>query len=1190
MYPRALPWAGMLRPFGASLVKNIPQAPYHGTKQVLWITIILFLFTIPCQARDFRHLSVEQGLSQSSVYSIAQDAQGFMWFATQNGLNRFDGYRFVQYPHSLPSNEIQALLVDSNGQLWVGHGQGLSRYDSQQARFIHVDKTWGAVWSVYEDSRAGLWAATQNQGLFWRQKNSQQWQNFRHQEDDPNSLSSNAIWPLVEDAQGHLWVGTDGDGLNLLQQQPDGAWHIERHQLAKDLENSAFITSLHRDSRDNIWVGSAAGLFLLEQNSNAPSFKHYQQQPNNSNSLSHNLVWHISEDASGFLWIATDGGGLNRFDPQYQRFEHFRQHKAEPESLSNDHVLVSFFDKQGNLWVGTDGGGINLSYASQTLFEHEHHKWQQPDNSLSHNVVLALLKDRNGALWVGTDGGGLNRYSPDRQHVTHYRHQAKQPQSLANDSVHALLEDTQGRLWVGTYGGVLHQAQWQADGSLHWQRYFEDDNVNIINAILEDAQGKLWVGRRDGLLHFEPDTGQFKQYVHDPKQPQSLSHDFVYALYQDSSGEIWAATHKGLNRLVIDAQGQVSFEHFLADKAIFTLAESNAELWLGSDTLLKQADGKPHPHFHGQDISAMLTDSKGDLWISARNGLFQFNPSNNKVLGYDVRDGLQSSEFKLSAAHHGADGEMFFGGINGFNSFYPQRLPPKPQTAPLQLTGFKLFNQDIGIGDVLPKSINQLEQIKLDYQQSFFSFEFALLNFKTTDNNHYRYRLQGFDPDWREVGNKNYADYTNVPPGQYQFHFAGSANQRQWSAQQIRVHIAPPPWKTPRAYVAYVLLALLLLWLLLNWWQGRKRAQQRLFDALQEKISALEESKEKSRYLATASHELRQPLHALKLQTTLLLQRLNDAPAPQRKLAVQVDKVAAEINHLIGTLLDLSRLNAGVVKVNRQDFPLQPLLQSVYKEFLPQAEAKNLSLEVSTEQAVLVHSDLVLLTRILRNLLDNAINNTAHGRIELIAETREQGLYLRVKDTGSGISPAHRETIFQAFQQIGKERGKHGLGLGLSIVKQLCELLGHELSLESTLHQGSCFSLCLAYQAEEIQESPPEPFEFSGHVLVVDDEAEILETSTEILEDWGYAVTAVQSIAAVEQLLQQGEQFDVVISDYHLQSAETGLDVIKMVREHQGKAIPALIISGDKVVLENKLDVRVLLKPVDPRVLYESLK
>ena len=764
------------------------------------------------------HLNTTDGLSHDIARCIIQDYLGFIWIGTQGGLDRFDGNSFVSFHHlrsqpdSLSNDTINVLYESAQGELWIGTVSGLDRLAADRKSFVHYGEIYESVNAILEDSQGIMWIGTAGSGLYRYDRTSGSFRQYLNDPADESSLSDNHINALIEDEQGQLWIGTEYGGLNVYDRTQDrfAAFHhassdpfslpnervtallidpngvlwvgtgnlqdekrgglvtynpLQKRFFPQNLVLSNLqVTSLMMDPKGTLWVGSQNGLFAYDPLSK--NITPFQHNPLDPSSLSENKITYLFVDDSGILWIATDGGGINKYAPAKDRFHRYQADPLTPNSIQNAAVGAVLKDHAGTLWIGYHNNGLDHYDRSIGKIRHYIHDENDP-HSLNHNHVTALFEDHNHNLWIGT-ARGLDRFDPKNDAFIHYYSDENNPRSIAAGAVKVIYEDRAHQIWIAT----------EEPGTLNsfdpltglFTRYVHDSDLPTsmidtygIRALIQDKKEDLWLGTYSGLVHFDLQSGIFTQYRHDPADPSSLSNDFVWSLYQGQDGRLWVGTHAGLN----------AFDPSTKEFTVYTVE-----------------DGLPD-----DSIVSILGDQQDNLWLGTMGkGISVFNPYMKTFKNYDISDGLQGNSFIIGSASQSPDGEMFFGGIDGFNAFYPQDIHENPHIPPVVLTAFRKFDQVIGF----EKDINDLEEIRLSYQDTFFAFEFAALDYTDSSKNQYAYRLEGFDKEWIDNGNRHYASYTNIPPGKYVFRVKGSNNDGVWNEQgaAINIIITPPFWQT----------------------------------------------------------------------------------------------------------------------------------------------------------------------------------------------------------------------------------------------------------------------------------------------------------------------------------------------------------------------------------------------------------
>ncbi|MCP4150772.1 MAG: diguanylate cyclase, partial [bacterium] len=811
----------------------------------------------------FSHIKVSDGLSQSSVQTILQDRNGFMWFGTQDGLNKYDGYTFTVYrrapdnPASLVDNDVLSLCEDRSGTLWVGTRNGLSAFNHQQETFTSFrrkkkKKNWllsNEIAVIFEDSSATLWLGTNNGGLCKVERNKSgktQFISYKHEKKNPQSLACDTIWAIYEAPfePGVLWVGTH-EGLSRLSHDKDGNVVFDNYyhdpKAPGSLSNNCVVAILE-DRKGTLWIGSdGGGLDSFDRNSK--KFTHYANRPEDPGSISSSKVWHIFEDLEGTLWLGTYGGGLNRFDLASQRFVHYKNDPQDHSSLARNEIWTIYQDRSGVIWVGTDIG-ISKFLPSADRFHHYRRDTNDP-GSLKDNDIWALSETRKGTLWVGTGSGlfRLDKSKPGQEVFVHYKANPDAANSLPSNEIQAMCESQleAETLWIGTYGG-LSRLKLKPNGKTVITNFtHEKGNPNSlihdqIYCLLEDRSHDLWIGTYAGLSRLKQENGTvtFLNYKYEMKKKNGLVYSETQALYQDRSDSLWIGTSGGLSRMYTDPRGKTKFNNYryspkkpgsLCSDNISAIYEDSAGvLWIGTDQGINRfnREKKTFTHYwekHGLSnsmIYGLLEDKRGHLWISTNKGLSVFNTQRMTFKNYDERDGVQSNEFNLGAYFKNTSGRMYFGGINGFNAFYPERIIDNPNIPQLAITDFQIFAQSVkpgpGPGARLNTHINTARELVLSYKDHVFSFEFAALDYRIPGKNLYAYKMENFDSNWNYTGNRRFAGYTNLDHGEYVFRVKGSNNDGTWNDKGIsmKITIVPPFWKTLwfRTLVSLFLMAL----------------------------------------------------------------------------------------------------------------------------------------------------------------------------------------------------------------------------------------------------------------------------------------------------------------------------------------------------------------------------------------------
>ncbi len=831
----------------------------------------------PIRPIRFDHLSLEQGLSQSTVMGILQDQRGYIWLATEDGLNRFDGLSFKVYRHdpadvaSLPSSFVWGVQEDTSGDLWVATSDGLARWQRATDRVIREEKLAGRHIRAlrFDAKQKALWIGTRDAGLLRLDVTSGELRHFAHDAADSGSLSDDRIYAIYIDGKGRLWVGTDG-GLNLLGGDGKRFEHFIPNPAEPTSLSDPKVRAILGDDQGALWVGTSTG-GLNRLNPATHRFDHFRHDAKAPGSLAHDQVRAILQDADHRLWVGTSQG-LELFEPGRQTFAHYRHDPTDGSSLADAHVLALAQDRGGVLWVGTRLGGVHKWNPLSWQFGHVAPDAENPAG-LGSGHVTSFSEDRTGRLWIGTFDAGLYVMERTTGEMIPYRHNAKNERSLGSDQVMVLRHDHLGNLWIGTLDAGLNRFS-AATGQ--FKRYPSDPkrpeglSANGVTSILEDREGKLWLGTYGGgLEQLDPESERFRHFRFDPQDATSLSGDRVSSLAESADGHLWIGTmEKGLNQLDTRTGRFHRFGHrggdsaSLPSDAVHTLfVDAAGGLWVGTHGGLSHLppEGTSFQTFTTRNglpsdvVYGVRSDHQGRLWLSTNNGLSCFDPRSGQVTNYDVSDGLQSPEFNFGAWHQSPSGELFFGGLNGFNAFRPDRLRRTSVPPPVVLTSVSVGHRPVA------GPADETRGLNLGFRDKVVGFEFAALDFSAPQRNRFAYKLDGFDPEWVPLSGRRSVTYTNLNPGHYNFRLRAANRDGRWNEEGLAVGIdvAAAPWATRWAFSGYFLLLGGSVF-------GMVRFQQRKLDREAEYARMLEvRVEERTRELSERQLELERVNHNL---------------------------------------------------------------------------------------------------------------------------------------------------------------------------------------------------------------------------------------------------------------------------------------------------------------------------------------
>ena len=1039
---------------------------------------------------SFTHVLPNEVEALGYINAIEMDQEGFIWFASNNGLARFDGHKLLTFKHaantsnSLASNLINDLLVDSQGQLWVATEAGLNLFNPESNSFslytvpeeYRVNADFNALRTLHEDATQQLWLGS-SAGLLRFDHEKQTLIPLMLSLPNDHTASQLAISDISSDNKNNLWLATLAHGLvkisrytmeaqfNLAQtallssqKHSDirsvfvdnrnviwaGTYHGDLlainqqgkvlHQYAQpEGERRDVIWSITQDRFGRLWVGDGGGINRLSQD--GPWLVRYAYNESDNSSPGNYAVRTIFEDDVGDLWLGFFPSGVDRLDKQASAFQNFRHHSQDDNSLTDGGVLSVTEDEQGNLWIGTGFGLSHFNRSNQhiTRFYHDDNN----SNTLSGNTSLSLAIDAQHHLWVGSWSQGLNKINLQDKTFEHFKYQPSDPNSLLGVEPWRLLIDSQENLWVATELG-LNRFNPNNSTFSHFQPI--DKNTGKPNNlysrdIYEDKNNNFWIASDRGLFLFDRNTYAFRQFQHNVKQPHSLSANFVKAIFEDDNNNLWVGTHGGgLNLMDRDTE---TFKQLGKEQGLEKLA-----------------------------ISGITQDQQGLLWLNTLQGLYTFHPTTGQFTQLTKRHGLLSNVYNRNAIITLKNGDIFAGSTGGFSLITPAKIEKNPTPPKTVITGFSIFNKTISLHDEkspLTKTINHTKSITLDYDQSVFSFEFSSLSYQLTDQNTYMYILEGFDKDWHAVGHRRTATYTNLDAGTYIFKVKSANHDGVWSNEpaSVEIIILSPPWLSWWAYALYCLSAALIIFFIFHI-QSRK-VQLQHEKTLNNKLLKLD--KFKDAFLACTSHELRTPLNGI----IGIAENLMDAKQKQldkdtlEKLAM-ITNSGKRLASLVNDILDYSKLSEQSLLIQRKAVTTHQLVSQVDALLRPLAEAKNLQLINDINQsAPAVMADENRLQQILINLIGNAIKYTTEGSVKLSCKRDGNELCFIIRDSGIGIAENELGHIFEVFHQVEHDGSQtySGTGLGLAIAKQLIELQDGRIHVTSAVNEGSVFSFTL---------------------------------------------------------------------------------------------------------------------------------
>lgn len=810
--------------------------------------LLLFIFClnyngnfVSAQPKDiaFDHISIDKGLSSTSIYALEQTEDGFLWIGTQNGLNRYDGYGFKVFNYipgtksTMSNNWVKALCKDKYGNLWVGTSSGLNRYNKNTEdfttyfnhRYRKNSLADNNIWTIFLDKEGILWIGTNN-GLCKYDEKNDQFLNYYTNSDTTQDLNS-AINTIAEDNQGNLWVGTWGSGLFIFNKKTNRFTNFvdpTRQNLAANL----LVKVVKFDKKGLLWIGTQDnGLHCYDSTNRA--YNIYKYNSTNPSSINDNSVLSIKEDNKGNLWFGTYSGGINLFDRKKNTFIRYQHDLFSPQSLQGEWITCFLEDTAGNIWVGHENGLSKFNPQGPKFLHYKHNPFEP--NSIPSNNINVVFEDRDQDIWFGTWGGGLSKFDIAKNKFTHYTNNPDDKFTIADNRVWGITEDSYGTLWIATSYG-LDKIDKATGKFYHFNQFQKSSKIPYmaLSSMTVDKQNRLWIGTwGNGLYLYDIENDTVRHLLHNEDDINSLSNDRIKHIFVDSNQNIWVATSEGgLDKITFDKHQKLNFLHYRyevskthgigSDSPMIVFEDSKQRIWVGTEggcLSYMESSGITFRRIHTQgainfptSVYGILEDTAGNLWLSTNNGIIHYDPDSGQVKGYDISDGLQSNTFFYGHAIT-RNGAMIFGGHNGFNIFYPVKITESTFKPKVYFDELRVFNELIEVGKphksanseqppLLSKPLYLCDEITLSYKDYILSFAFTSLDFTSPLKNKYAYMLENFEDEWNYTdGKKRYATYTNLPPGEYLLKVKGTNSDGVWNTQAstLKIVITPPFWQ-----------------------------------------------------------------------------------------------------------------------------------------------------------------------------------------------------------------------------------------------------------------------------------------------------------------------------------------------------------------------------------------------------------
>ena len=1145
---------------------------------IIWLLIFISHLSFAQYSNlKFENFDTNKGISSSTCVEIFQDSDGFLWFGTIDGLDKYNGYEFEIYRpvindiYSVSNNRINAIKEDSKGYLWVGTSNGLNVFDKKSQKFYRIN--------LYKKKSEGLGLREEINRLLFDKKNNLLWvgtkngllkidldsanapffsnlkfTRYTNNPKDKKSIDNNNVTNIIQDKKGNIWIGTEGSNLHKYNFKTNTFDRVtivfEANQYLDHLPKQILL-----DKDGHFWIGNnLAHLYLFDVTKKTIK----KIAPVNQDIP----VFHLYQDKIGTVWVSTDGSGLYLLDKNKGLIQHLMQNPDDPFSLPNNQPSKVLEDKDGIYWIASYNKGINKLALFKSSFGHHFYK-ANSNNGLSTRIAQSVIEDSKQRIWIGTDGGGLDLFNDKNGSFTHFKSIAGNPNSLSSNKILYLLEGDSNDLWVCTWDGGLNRFNTES-GQV--KRYENNPGnpfsigQNTVWCAAKDNQKRLWLGTStSGLNLFDAETEKFYQYKNVLNKPKSLLSNFVFSLFVDSKNRLWVGTSLGLcyvklNNLTSRIPKSINFEEIkiknIQGNRINHITEDyKGNIWVGSDMGLYELDiNLKLKHSYSSKnglpnnlVVGLQEDNNKSIWISTKSGLSLLNPRTQNIKNFNVHDGLQGLEFQSKSIAKTFDGRIIVGGLNGFNIFYPNDISLNSDKVKPIITDLKIFNKRVNAGDTIngrvlfDEAVSNLKEIELKYNEGYISFSFVALNYQNPERVKYAYKMSGLDNDYVNVDNNRVANYANLAPGSYTFEVMASIDGQWKNAEKttILVKVLPPFWRTWWAYTLYVILFAALLWFGLDYYTNKIN---------EEKEHELDQMK--LRFFINVSHEFRTPLTLILNPVEKILSQFNDAEEV-KKSALIIQKSSKRLLYLVDQLLDLRKMDLGKSHLELNSLDIVKFAKDTFFLFEDLAKTKNIRFVFNSQlKEYYGNFDPDKIEKMLANLLSNAIKFTDNnGVITLslsevfVSEKKYKKLFfsptvevrsiqIKITDTGIGFKKKQLKEVFQRF--FHADSSKTGTGIGLNYTKSLVELHKGHISVESKYKEGTTFIISIPSDLKT---------------------ADKQKKGTEVFTTRGKEMNAIQSA-----------EYEIAISDENTNTDKTNTE------QEKGNKSVVLLIEDNKVL------------------------
>jgi ligand-binding sensor domain-containing protein/signal transduction histidine kinase/DNA-binding response OmpR family regulator len=1028
---------------------------------------------------EFEQITSIDGLSNNAVYDIDQDGEGFIWIATREGLNKFDGEVITTYyrngVHGIPGNFVEKLLVTSGNRLLVGTQSGVCEYHKEKDTFswiLHKGRSLGDVFQMIELSSGGLLIAS-SAGLFTIDDSLRATRISELQFRDLCEYRTSILWGLYEDEI--LVMNTEGE---IIRRYTDQVESTSRFDLSA--EN---IECIFKDSGGMIWLGTKRdGLGYYDESRDLFQTLELEQ---GVNPVEDNFIRVINEDAHGRLWIGTESG-LYIYERDSEEFTFYGQSFLPMEKGLNDKAIYTIFRSRDDLmWIGTYFGGVNYTTLHPSGFNRIYADGGR--KALSGNAVSEIIETSDRKLWIGTEDGGISIFDRKDGSFEYLKHVPGDQKSLSSNNVHALEEDRKGNIWIGTFIGGLHRYNTRTGEIVNVELVPPEDELKedvyskSIFTILIDSKERIWVGSIQGLYLKDPEVGEFRIW-----RPDLFAGNFVYHIANDSSGNLWICTYEqGI--YMVDQEMRVtnyrmgSNRDILSNRIVFCYPEGNGIVWFGTvEGGLIKYNGKEgrflsYTEEHGlpnNTVYAITRDGYGFLWLSTNRGLSRFDTGKEVFVNYTENDGLVGNQFNFRSGLTTSDGVLYFGAVNGLTYFDPSNLRAEIAAPAIHFTDLKIYNSSVSIGEdgILQSHVNFQDRVKLKYQHKVFTIEFIALNYPAPGKTRYAYYLEGLEDDWNDVGNKHSATYTNLSPGKYVFHLKAASGNQDWGANEktLSIQITPPFWISPWGFLLYFVFLVSSALLVVRFYMIRQKERMNVRLARLEKQKNEEISRHRLNFFTYISHEFKTPL-TLIIATLEHIMNYEEILPKFRNYGILMKKNAMRLLFLINQLMDFRKIETDHAELRFNKGEVIGFIKSTFDTFYPLMENKSIKGKFTSNiDSYIVYFEADKLEKILTNLISNSCKSlNGPGTIAVDVKILERShlanpssspertgdMILSVADNGPGLPPEKLKMVFEPF--VGDVSDIQSSGIGLSLVNSLVRYLNGQISLTSSPKGGT---------------------------------------------------------------------------------------------------------------------------------------